>query len=389
MPNLDFLTLYIVIFLNSLTVCVVWAAFAVRYRPNPPAIYWLFGMALSVVGGAVLAIQGNEGSLIPAIVGNTIIIYGFMQFWIGLRRFQGQKGGQRFAIAVAVVAACVMIAFHDFDRGRAMVYAAGQSTAMSLCICQILRHRQPGIGAVIAASAFGVAVLGQLIVIASNAGVLAGAMEYPVYYTLASYALLCTVFSGAVWNLGFAMMTIDRLQTTLSKLSETDPLTGVANRRGLQHVLDRIKGKAARAGQSYSIALFDLDDFKPLNDTYGHPVGDQALAHLGQTLASEVRPIDFVARLGGDEFCVVLADTEIDEALAITERLRATIATRAWYAGENRIALSVSVGVSSSSTTGDADVLLEADKALYRDKALKKARKAAAAPGANMQASRA
>jgi len=375
MPNLDFLTLYIVIFLNSLTVCVVWAAFAVRYRPNPPALYWLFGMALTLVGGAVLALQGNEGSLIPAIVGNTIIIFGFMQFWIGLRRFQGQTGGQRIAIGLAVVAACVMVAFHDFDRGRAMVYAAGQSTAMGLCIFQILRHRQPGIGAVIAAGAFGIAVIGQLIVIASNAGVLAGAMEYPVYYTLASYALLCTVFSGAVWNLGFAMMTIDRLQSTLSKLSETDPLTGVANRRGLQHVLERVQGKGSRV--PYSIALFDLDDFKPLNDTYGHPVGDQALAHLGRTLASEVRPIDFVARLGGDEFCVLLADTALDEALAITERLRTTIASRAWYAGENRISLSVSVGVSSSSTTSVTDVLSEADKALYRDKALKKVRKVA------------
>src|SRR5690606_16477266 len=117
MPNLDFLTLYIVIFLNSLTVCVVWAAFAVRYRPNAAALYWLAGMALTVVGGAVLAIQGNAGALIPAIVGNTIIILGFAQFWIGLRRFQNQQGGQLFAIGFALLAACVMIAFHDFARG--------------------------------------------------------------------------------------------------------------------------------------------------------------------------------------------------------------------------------------------------------------------------------
>lgn len=67
MPNLDFLTPYIIIFLNSLTVCVVWAAFAVRYRPNDAALHSLAGMALIVVDGAVLAIQGTEGSMIPAI----------------------------------------------------------------------------------------------------------------------------------------------------------------------------------------------------------------------------------------------------------------------------------------------------------------------------------
>lgn len=373
MPNLDFLTLYIVIFLNSLTMCVVWAAFAYRYRPNHAALHWLLGMALTVVGGLVLAIQGNAGSLIPAIVGNVIIILGFAQFWVGLRRFQGQAGGQGVAIGLALLAACVMIGFRDFDRGRAMVYAAGQSAAMGLCIFHLLRHRQPGIGAAIAAGAFAVAVLGQFMVIGTNAAVLAGVLEYPVYYALASYALLCTVFSGAVWNLGFAMMTIDRLQTTLSRLSETDELTGVANRRGLQRHLARLR----QAGKPYSVALFDLDDFKPLNDRHGHAAGDQALAHLGRVLASGTRDTDLVARLGGDEFCVLLPGTSVDQARAIAENLRARIAASAFEFAGTRIVLSASMGVSSSlaSADNDLDVLVEADKALYADKALKAGRK--------------
>ncbi|MHA6690366.1 GGDEF domain-containing protein [Devosia sp. A449] len=380
MPSLDFLTLYIVVFLHSLTACVVWAALAIRYRPNPAALYWLAGMALTMVGGAVLALQGNAGSLVPAIVGNTIIIVGFAQFWIGSRRFQGQTGGQSFAIGFALLAACVMIAFHDFDRGRAMVYAAGQATVMGLCIFHLLRYRQPGLGSIIAAVAFAVAVLGQLMVIGTNAGVLLEVLEYPIYYALASYALLCTVFSGAVWNLGFALMTIDRLQSTLARLSETDELTGVANRRGLQPNLDRAHRLALQSGQTYSVALFDLDDFKSLNDQYGHAAGDQALAHLGQLLASLTRPTDFVARLGGDEFCLLLADTGFEEAQSIAERLRATIAAAPLAVADTQLKLSVSFGVSTfaASTAVDFDVLREADKALYQDKAEKSRRNGAA-----------
>lgn len=373
MPNLDFLTLYVVIFLHSLTVCVVWAAFSLRYRSNAAAPYWLTGMGLTVLGGAVLALQGNEGSLIPAVIGNTIIILGFAQFWIGLRRFQNQQGGQIVAVGFTLLALACMIAFHDFPRGRAIIYAAGQTLMMGLCIHHLLRFRQPGVGAVIAAAAFTVAAIGQIMVIAANIGVLTGSLAFPVYYALASYALLCTVFSGAVWNLGFAMMLVDRLQATLVSLSETDELTGVANRRGLKAKLDRTK--RAKYPQPYAVVMFDLDDFKPINDTFGHPVGDQALAHLGQLLSEEMRGSDLVARLGGDEFCVLLENTTPDEARIIAARLQAKVAASPLHVAETLVRLSVSVGVSTSFALGHgADAILEADLALYEDKALRKLR---------------
>ncbi len=95
MPNLDFLALYIVIFLISLTMSVVWAAFAYAYSPRRAVLYWMAATILSLVGGIVLAVKGNEGALVPAVLGNIIIIiFGFSQFWIGLRRFSDLDGGQ-------------------------------------------------------------------------------------------------------------------------------------------------------------------------------------------------------------------------------------------------------------------------------------------------------
>ncbi|KKC38806.1 hypothetical protein WH87_07855 [Devosia epidermidihirudinis] len=376
MPSLDFLTLYILIFMNALTLCVIWAAFAYRYRPNPPALYWLAGMALNMIGGGVLAIQGNEGSLVPAILGNTIIILGFGQFWIGLRRFQHQAGGQRHVVACALIAMAFMIACYDFDRGRAIVYATGQACVMGMSVHHLLRHRQPGIGMVVAVLAFSVAALGQLMVIVSNGLVLSHALDFEIYYVLASYALLCTVFSCIVWNLGFAMMTIDRLQDTLRRMSETDELTGVLNRRGLQRKLDTYQHDAKRTGRALSVVLIDLDNFKPLNDNYGHAAGDKALQQLGQLISANIRPSDIVARLGGDEFCVLLPATGESEAARQAETLRHLIATTAFEVPDGAVALSASLGVSTHIASADnaLDLLIEADKSLYRDKALKASR---------------
>src|SRR5690554_705773 len=106
---LDFLTLYIVIFLNSLTVSVIWAAFAWRYRPHPAALHWLAACLLALAGGVVLALQSSEAPPVFAVTGNIIIVFGFSQFWIGLRRFDGLAGGQGIAAVITAVAAIMMV----------------------------------------------------------------------------------------------------------------------------------------------------------------------------------------------------------------------------------------------------------------------------------------
>jgi diguanylate cyclase (GGDEF)-like protein len=326
MPKLDFLTLYIVIFLISLTMSVVWAGFAYTYRPHRAVLHWMAATILSLIGGIVLALQGNEGALVPAVLGNVIILVGFSQFWIGLRRFRDLEGGQGWVAAITLVAALCMIALHDSDRGRAIVYAAGQATVMAMCIVHLLRHRLPGIGAFIAMAAFAVAMLGQLIVIASNGAVMAGLLDYTVYYGLASYALLCTVFSGTVWNLGFALMAIDKLYQRLVRLSETDELTGLANRRAFQKSLARARDRSMGADRTCSVVLIDLNDFKPLNDRLGHAAGDAALVLLAALLRKCVREGDVVARLGGDEFSILLPDATQERAQAVATDIRNRIA---------------------------------------------------------------
>ncbi|MBN9335670.1 GGDEF domain-containing protein [Devosia sp.] len=368
MPHLDFMTLYILIFLNSLTVAAIWAGFAYTYRPHAAAQHWLVATLLTLIGGIVLAVQGNEGSVVPAILGNTIIILGFSQFWIGLRRLRNLRGGQGMAVAFTLLAAAVMVALYDSDRGRAITYAAGQAIIMLTCLVHLLRNRLPGIGTIISATAFAIAMLGQIMVVTSNVAVLADALDYEVYYALASYALLCTVFSAAIWNLGFAMMAIDGLHQKLTHLSETDDLTGLANRRAFRTALEDMQQRALGGVYTYSVVLIDLNDFKPLNDRFGHAAGDAALQFFAQLLRASTRKGDVVARLGGDEFCILLPDSTASDARTVADVVRHKTSTESLLLPEASVRLSASIGVAGTPEDGQVDLVALADTRLYRDK---------------------
>ena len=96
----------------------------------------------------------------------------------------------------------------------------------------------------------------------------------------------------------------------------TDPLTGALNRRGFAAVCEGELGRARRKGQALALAHLDLDEFKQINDRYGHGVGDLALQHLVRSLASGMRPGDVLCRFGGEEFVILLPETGLDEAVA-------------------------------------------------------------------------
>lgn len=371
MPNLDFMTLYIVIFLTSLTVALVWGAFTIRYKEHIAPRYWLAACLLSLFGGIVLATQGNAGALVPAVIGNTIIIFGFMQFWVGLRRYSGLSGGQLQAVTLTAVAFGLMALFYDNDRARSMVYAGGQASVMLLCTVSLLRMRPLGIGGAMAGGGFAVALIGQLAVIAGNAGVMAGTIEFVTFYALASYALICTIFTASIWNLGFAVMLIEKLQDELSKLAETDDLTGLGNRRAFTRLLAQTHERAGSTGLPYTVLMVDMNGFKQLNDTHGHAVGDRALAEIATILRSCARGLDIVTRIGGDEFCLILPSTAKQDAQRVLDTIRQRLGAHVFRVDDGKLTLSASIGVAEW-TPGERvsaeAVVAEADRQLYKGK---------------------
>ncbi len=155
----------------------------------------------------------------------------------------------------------------------------------------------------------------------------------------------------------------------LYKEATCDPLTNISNRRQFMTLCQQEMAVHRRNGGMLAVALFDIDHFKAINDTYGHAVGDKALVHLVQVCSGELRESDIFGRIGGDEFAVILRETPIEEAVNVVNRVRAKIEACPIKANHNIITITVSIGVAPMNDYITFDSILEmADVALYKAK---------------------
>jgi diguanylate cyclase (GGDEF)-like protein len=156
----------------------------------------------------------------------------------------------------------------------------------------------------------------------------------------------------------------------IEELAELDELTGSFNRRSIMRTLDEEIARAHRSKTPCSIGLIDLDWFKRINDTYGHPTGDEVLRTFAITVFANIRSIDKFGRYGGEEFLLVLPDTPDDGAARILDRLRAIIADLDWSAFSPGMRVTISAGIATLKPAETPDSLLaRADSALYAAKA--------------------
>ncbi len=161
-----------------------------------------------------------------------------------------------------------------------------------------------------------------------------------------------------------------RDEAKVRHLARHDALTGLPNRHHLQERLESTIERAAREGTGLALVYVDLDRFKPVNDLYGHAIGDSVLKHVSKRLLGELRASDTVARVGGDEFIILLpGDDAAGRAAAVAPRVVDAM-RRPFRVGDQRIEIGASVGVAIHPTDGgDADALTRAaDAAMYRVK---------------------
>lgn len=156
--------------------------------------------------------------------------------------------------------------------------------------------------------------------------------------------------------------------------TSTDPLTGLGNRRSLGKEGARIIEMCKRSGVECSCLVLDLDHFKRVNDTYGHPTGDVALQTVSAIIMRSIRKADFAARLGGEEFTVIASHTPVEQALVLAERIRDDVERTSITHNGHTFTMTISIGVApvsascDSSTTPIDDVISKADCALYKAK---------------------
>lgn len=179
--------------------------------------------------------------------------------------------------------------------------------------------------------------------------------------------------SNARQEISDAEQKIESLKHELALIRElvhTDQMTGLFNRRGLDEHFIREAARADRSKNPLCVILFDMDNFKEINETYGYPFGDNVLISLARMVKSALRPTDVIARYGGEEFVILLPDTEIDEAVRVIQRLQRTLTNKPILTADNQpVSITFSGGVTLRQTDEHQHTVIKrADEALLRAK---------------------
>lgn len=185
-------------------------------------------------------------------------------------------------------------------------------------------------------------------------------------------SVLLVLMVSAATTLCLAVIYLRRQRNTMHQLMLTDELTGLYNRRHLVNVASATLIQAQRDQTSLSLMLLDIDHFKKINDTYGHPIGDEVLRQISKQLRLLCRPSDTLARIGGEEFCLLMPNTATYDALQVADRLRREIEVNTLIDGVRHASPTISIGVTAcqSGSLTFEQLYSFADKALYQAKAL-------------------
>jgi diguanylate cyclase (GGDEF)-like protein len=162
---------------------------------------------------------------------------------------------------------------------------------------------------------------------------------------------------------------LEEANAKLLDLAVTDPLTGLYNRRKFEETIHQEVQRALRYGP-VSLLMIDLDKFKQVNDSYGHPAGDDVLRTVSQVLLSSCRATDTCARLGGDEFAMILPHSDFAAAEVVRNRIHTQIGNTTVQAGEIALRISLSIGIATLASNGEdaASLIAAADAAMYQAK---------------------
>ncbi|MBI1175466.1 MAG: diguanylate cyclase [Sideroxydans sp.] len=182
-----------------------------------------------------------------------------------------------------------------------------------------------------------------------------------------------TTIDGQFYLVGLGVDITERrkLEQELVRQAKTDPLTGVSNRRHFIEMAEQEILRARRYGKPLSVLMLDLDEFKLINDRYGHQAGDGVLCKVCDIYRLTLRVVDIVGRMGGEEFAILLPETNAEKAVEVAERLRQDIAhTAIPMGGDEVLHITASIGICTLGPEGDdIDVLLNrADQAMYQVK---------------------
>ena len=364
--------LAITVFTPALAGCLLLLSWLQHRRVTALALWGSGFITASVATTLIIVLRGTIPNFWSIIVGNALLATAYGVLWNGARKFDGKNVSILLALVGVVfwLVACSIGPIYSRPEARATVMAAIGVAYTLLVVFELWRGR----GDQVWRWPIMVLLLAHAAAIPIHIP-LAGALTHPDPSDPSDLDLLTfAVFEGAFVCICaaylFGGLAKDRIAARYRRDSLTDPLTGVANRRGFFEMGERLLARAAFARQPTAVIMFDLDRFKRINDRYGHDTGDEVITVFCRLARSLLRSNDLFGRIGGEEFACLLPTTERLDALRLAERVRAAFEAAYHTIGEDRLRTTVSAGVAIADNSNfDLDTLLKhADRALSHAK---------------------
>jgi diguanylate cyclase (GGDEF)-like protein len=370
--QLDLRTL--IAFLVILYICLGFVCLFLPYRiPGSHAVTdWGYGMLAAAAGMAAIALRGVIPDLVSILLGNSLILVSFL-FILRSVRPERKPGASAFAWSVVGIS-MLLISYTVFLQPDVRLRIVILSIAMALLVVQPILALITAPGTIGRARYFTAACLsgtGLAMLVRAGLTLKWGSHHDFLGPDLIQFAsvLLLGVFT-VLATLGVIWIEVEKLRSDLARLAMIDSLTAILNRRAFMLQYEREVSRCVREKSGLALAIFDIDHFKDVNDTYGHLAGDQVLRRVADTLRASLRGHDVLGRYGGEEFALLMPGADAPAAMAGTERARLAVSERPIEAGSLSIPITISAGVASYGVNGsDWETLLRnADAALYEAK---------------------
>ncbi len=311
--------------------------------------------------------------LVTTVIANTLLVAGHGLFYIAISRFAGLPYSRLFIIFInaAVLSLQLYFMYWEDNLGMRMAtFSLGAAMVVLLLIGQLWRIRQSSLrfsANLMLVSFF----VHEIFLLARTISILLDPPQDLLRLSpLQSTTYLLSFAISFFWTTGYILMISHRLRNDLMEMATVDVLTRIPNRRATEAFFEKELSRAQRNDGEFSVLLIDIDDFKQVNDRWGHAVGDHVLEKTAGLFQSMLRKQDWVGRWGGEEFIMVLPGACDVEALA--ERVRSQVASFEYNHGGESFGITVSIGGTCATSASILDeILKKADDALYLAKKTK------------------
>src|SRR5665213_1181189 len=339
----------------------------------PALLWWAAADFATGAGVIIVVLHPIHGGLLEQMLGDGFLGVAPVLVWGGFRHFANRRQVALAPVACAAVLLAAIAAVPGHSRSIAAIIVFGATVAVLAASASELWHerretlsaRWPLAGLL---SANALVYAGGVLAAAKGNFTALNAPSPESWFGI-------IYFEGLVYLIGTAVFMLllckERSERQRILAARKDSLTGIANRTDFLDGAERLFQRAHSNGTSFSLIMFDLDQFKSVNDNFGHDVGDNVIRAFVDVARSMLRPSDLLGRYGGEEFVVALPKATLEAAYVIAERIRHAFSAVGVAVREHPLVTTVSGGVASAGEdTSISTMMRAADQAMYRAKRL-------------------